>query len=276
MASFSPAPSAPPAVSAENSLFLFELIVCDLHWSAIQTGALGMMASAAVAATNSQGFKLSRHLAYDDFSVTRLALRFAVGIDLSNEQRNLLDRTYADLQQTVAHLKPFMTQDTLTPVQRELMRRLLPGLRRVALAAAETIERIEPLYRMRLDPGFAFDAAVIRKFLARAARGERDEFGVDGVLRLPQLRQRRKSPRLPIERPCRLALPVGEVAAVLLDVSREGVGLRSQSAVSLGQRVAVVIGARRLEANVARVEGDLVGLHLARPLQLSDPLFKAG
>jgi len=119
------------------------------------------------------------------------------------------------------------------------------------------------------------DAAVIRQFLARAARGERGEVAADGSVRLPPLRQRRKSPRLSVNRPCLLALPGGEVDATLVDVSREGLGLRCESPVSQGQRVAVVIGGRRLDANVARVERDLVGLRLTRPLQLSDPLFKS-
>jgi hypothetical protein len=276
MASLSPAPADRSTISAANSLFLFELIVGDFHWSAVQVGALAIMASAAAGIENGPGFKLIRHLAHDDSSVMRLALRFAVGADLSADLRNQLDRMYADIQQPVAQLRPFMTLDSLSPAQRDLMRRQLPGLRRIALAAAELIGRIEPLYRTRIHPNFVTDAATIQQFLARAARGERVEVGADCSVRLPQLRQRRKSPRLSIDTPCLLALPGGDVDARLVDVSREGLGLRCESPVSSGQRVAVAIGGRRLEAVVARVEGDLIGVRLTRPLQLSDPLFKVG
>ena len=276
MASLSPAPPVGVTISAANSLFLFELIVGDFHHSALRVGALAMMASAAVAVEEGPGFKLIRHFAQDDAGVLRLALRFAVGADLSAQLRNQLDRTYADIQQTVAQLKPFLALDTLSPSQRNLLRRLLPNLRRVAMAAAETISRIEPLYRTRISLDFVQDAAVIRQFLARASQGDRADVGRDGALRLPQIRQIRKSPRLSVNRPCLLALPGGEVDARLVDVSREGLGLRCDSPVSIDQRVAVVIGGRQIEVTVARVEGDLIGLQLAQALQLSDPLFRNG
>lgn len=276
MASLSPAPPVRATILAENSLLLFELIVGDLHWSAMQVGAVAMMASAAVADENKAGFALIHHLILDDAHVMRLALRFAVGPDLSPDHRNRLDRTYADIQQAMAQLKSYTRLESLNPLQLGLIRRLLPDLRRVALRTAETISQVEPLYRTRIKPDFASDAAIIRQFLGRAARGERGEVAHDGSVRLPPLRQRRKSPRLSVQRPCWLALPGGEVEATLVNVSRESLGLRCQTQVSRDQRVVVVIDDRRLEATVLRVEGEWIGLRLARPLLICDPLFMTG
>jgi hypothetical protein len=134
---------------------------------------------------------------------------------------------------------------------------------------------IEPILRAHLSPDYLEDNATAREFLGRAARGDATAIDRFGVLSLPKFKQRRRSPRVPANRPCRIVFSGGEAEAMLLDVSRDGLGILCKAALTEAQPVAVFVDSRRLEAVVARRQGEHVGLTLKLPLGFTDPLFLA-
>ena len=269
----SPGEAAPAPLA--NGAFLFEMIVADLHWTGLQIAALSMMASACAAPGAAFSLHSCRHLAYDDTRVMQLALRYGEDAGLPLELRRKLDRLYADLSEIQKQIAPFVAAASLSATQRAQLPRIAPGLRKLALAAAEALGALEAPARGRLDGNYAEDSQTIRQFLARAARGDTGEIDRFGVLTTPRLKQRRQSPRAPVDRPCRLLTGKGEFEARLVDVSREGLGLACAAALAAGDAVAVMVGARRLEATVVRRQGEHVGLTLRRPLAFTDPLFRA-
>jgi hypothetical protein len=279
---FGPAadPAGPPRAeskeSAANGKFLFEMIVADLQWTALQAASFCIIATACAAPDCRFSLRACRHFAYDDTRVMRLALRYADEVGLPSEARTLLDRLYGDLSDLQKLMGPLIDAVTLSPSQRERLQRALPTLRNVAHAAAGALSLLEPAVRARLHPNYVDDGAAIRQYLARAARGALTDIDRLGVLTTPRLKQRRQSPRLQVNKPCRLALATAEFEAVLVDVSRKGLGLVCKAELAEKQRVVVLIAGRRLDAVVARKQGQQIGLTLTKPLAFTDPLFQAG
>lgn len=273
------AEESPPGGSgspAANGKFLFEMIVADLHWSSVQVATLCMMAAACTAPEARFSLRSCRHIAYDDTRVMRLALRYSEDVGVSAEIRQKLEKLYADLAVMQKQILPFVDSLKLSPAQRDQLQRLLPSIRRIALAAADALSRLDASSRARLHSNYADDGATIRQFLGRAARGDLGEIDRFGVLTTPPIKQRRTSPRVATNIRCRLALAQGDVEATIIDVSRKGLGLACQTTLNDQQEIAVLIGARRLEGVVARIQGRQIGLTLRTPLAFNDPLFQAG
>ena len=277
-AAVSSPPIAPKTESGDraNGKFLFEMIVADLHWICLHVATLCMMAAACVAPGAQFSLRSCRHIAYDDSRVMQLALRFGEDVGLSAEMRPKLHRFYADLAEMQKQILPFVEPQKLSSAQRDQLQRLLPSVRRIALAAADALARLDEVSRARLHSNYHEDGATIRQFLGRAAQGELGEVDRFGVLTPPRIKQRRHSPRVAVNIACRLALVQGEVEATIVDVSREGLGLTCVASLQEKQPVTLWVGDRRLEGVVARVQGRQIGLTLRRPLGFTDPLFQAG
>jgi len=268
--------SAGQGLSPANPAYLLELIVADLHWSTLQVGSLVLMAGVCAGPGATLNLHTSRHLVYDDTKVMRLALRYGEGAGLPTSLRNSLDLLYAQIGGLQVQLAPFAAAATLSAGQREQLGRLMPSLRKVAVLAAERLSEMESFGRTALRPEYAADSAAIRQYLSRAARGDFGDINRYGVLTPPRLNQRRQSPRVSVNRRCRIVSPAGEFDATLLDASRSGLGISCDAPLGLGMALTVVVGERRLEASVQRRDGRQAGLSLKRSLPVDDPLFKAG
>ena len=261
---------------AANPRYLLELIVADLHWSALQVGSLVIMAGACAAPGSQVSLHTSRHLVYDDTRVMRLALRYAENAGLPPALREGLDKLYIDIGELQTKLAPFAAPATLSASQREQLGRLMVSFRKIMACAAERLGEVETFGRTALRGEYGADSATLRQFLGRAARGDLSDVNRYGVLTPPRLSQRRQSPRLGVSHPCRLLSPLGEFSAVIVDVSRSGLGLSCDAGLAVGAAVTVVIGARRLDGTVQRREGRQIGLSLKRALPIDDPLFRVG
>jgi len=264
------------ASAVANPKFLLELIVADLHWSALEIGALTLMTAAAAARGSTIELRFCRHLVYDDTRVMRLALRYGADAGLSDDVRRKLDRLYADIGEAMKPLASFVQTNSLTAGQRDQLQRVLPVLRKVAQTAGEGLAAIESVTRAALNSDYSEDSLVIRRFLERAGRGDLVDIDSTGVLVPPRLKQRRQSPRAKVSRPCRLVSSAGEFAAEIADASREGLGLVCNAPLALGETVTVRVDGRQLAATVKRLDGSQIGLLLKQSLPLGDPLFTGG
>jgi hypothetical protein len=131
--------------------------------------------------------------------------------------------------------------------------------------------------RRRLPAAYDEDGRALIAFLGEAAKGDTRRVGRAGEIELPRLRQRRSSPRAAVRHACALLLPEGRVAAEIEDVSRNGLGLRCQERLRVGQEVVVELeSGRKLTGVVARANGEQAGLKLSGPLPSNDPLFARG
>ena len=263
------------ATAAADPKFLLELIVADLHWSALELGSLALMTAAAATRGSTVELRFCRHLVYDDTRVMRLALRYGADAGLAEDIRRKLDRLYADIGEALKPITAFVQSKALTAGQRDQLQRVLPVLRRVVQTAGECLAAVEGVTRSTLARDYSDDSLVIRQFLDRAARGDLGDVR-DGVLVAPRLKQRRQSPRAKVSRPCRLVTAAGEFAAEIVDASREGLGLVCKAPLGQGDAVTVRIDGRQLAATVKRLDGSQVGLLLRQSLPIGDPLFMGG
>jgi hypothetical protein len=272
--------AAPPLAEnrppVANAKFLFEMILADLHWSSLQVATLCMMSAACAAPDAKFSLRSCRHIAYDDSRVMRLALRYSEDVGLGADFGQRLDRLYAELAGMQKQILPFLDPVNLSPAQRDQLHRLLPSMRKIASAAADALARLDTMTRARLHSNYVDDAVTIRQFLSRAAKGEIGEIDRFGVLTTPPIKQRRHSPRAPTNVACRLVHAQGEAEAAITDVSLHGLGLTCQAALQEEQAIAVLVGERRLEGQVARIQGRQIGLTLRKSLAFTDPLFQAG
>jgi PilZ domain len=270
-----PAASFPSAVTSTDGGFLSEMIVSELHWSAMQVAILCVLVNACLAHGVRNSCRSLRHLAHDDTRAARLALRYGETAGLSAEVAGRIDQFYAELGEMQTQLGPVVAAAAPEAGYDERLPRLLPPLRRLSVAAAAALGDIEPLVRARLDATYLNDSRVIRAFLARAARGDLSDVDGAGAVTPPALQQRRQAPRAPVRKRCKLAVAGVEFDAEIADVSRDGLGIACRAAVGAQQEVEVVLGGRRLPAIVMRRNGERIGVRLKRPLAVTDPLFAA-
>jgi PilZ domain len=271
-----PAPAQSSGFGA-NPDFLFEMIVAELQWTSMQLAALCVMATVAAAAGSRWSLRSCRHIVHDDTGVMRLALRYSAEIGVPADLQRGLDKFYVELSDLQKRIAPLIEADTLSSVQRDQLQRLLPPMRKLAATAANELAKLEPMIRERLDVNYLEDNLTIRRFAERAAKGDTADVDRFGVVNTPRLKQRRQSPRVTVARRCRLKVAEGEFEAELVDVSREGLGVKSDAPTAERQPVLVLLdGGRRLEATVARRMGRQIGLLLTTRLSFTDPLFQGG
>jgi hypothetical protein len=254
--------------------FLFEMLVADLNWTSVQIGMLCIMAAACAARGGRNSLRALRHVAHDDTRVVRLALRYGENAGLPGALERKLDTFYADLSVMQTQIAPLVGVVALSRAQLDKISRLLPSIRRVVLAASDALREVEPFARARLHPNYVHDSNVIREFLGRAARGELSDVDPKGVVNPPALSQRRQSPRVSVNKPCRIACDGEEFDAVLVDISRDGLGLLCRTPLAEKQAVEALVDGRRLAAVVARRNGERLGLSLTKPLTFNDPLYR--
>jgi len=260
-----------------NPDFLFEMIVAELQWTSMQLAALCVMATIAAPAGSRWSLRSCRHIIHDDTGVMRLALRYSSEIGVSADLQGGLDKFYADLSDLQKRISPLIAANTLSSNQRDQLQRLLPPMRKLAAAAAGELAKLEQIVRGRLDSNYLEDNLTIRRFAERAAKGDTADVDRFGVVNTPRLKQRRQSPRVTVARRCRLIVAEREYEAELIDVSREGLGVKCDAPAAEKQPVVVLLDdGRRLDAMVARRTGRQIGLLLTQRLGFTDPLFQAG
>ena len=260
-----------------NPDFLLESIVCDLHWSTLHIGAIGALIGARLKSEAEWTLRPYRHLFHDDSRIMQLALRYCEEIRIDASVGGAISRLY----QTTSIVK----LSTLPAVQMaksyngaeiQLLRQSAPKWRQLGLDAIQCLTSLEAQSKGRLAPQYSDDTRTLCRFLAESARDASGHVSAFGEVRLPELSQRRHSPRVGVNTACRIVIDGAPFAAVLEDVSRDGLGLRSQRPVTEGMRLDVELrDGRRLAGTVVRQRGEQVGLTLARSLASDDPLFRA-
>jgi hypothetical protein len=267
---------ASPA-AAFNAGFLREMIVCETHWCAMQIATLALMTSVTSRPGGAQELRSCRHLLHDDMSAMLLALRYAGEVGLSPDDVAKLSALYRGVGAARKSLAPLAEPVALSQSQRILVKSQSANWRRLAAEALVAISQVEASTRQHLNGLYAQDSETLRQYLRRAADGDLSDVDGSGVVHPPELKQRRRSPRIPLDQDCELILPTGTFPAKLRDVSREGLSVLSQQPLGRGQKIVVQLAdGRKLDGFVVRAQGGKVGVSLSRPLATTDPLLRPG
>jgi len=258
-----------------DSDYLFETLVCDVHSCAMQIGVIATMLNASQKPDLIGGLRSCRHMLHDDSKIMTLALRYGSEAGLSPGLAAKLDRLYTGVGGAKRRIAPLLAAKDAAAGQLRLLQTCSQDWRRLAEEASTAVAELSALGKDRLEALYGEDGVTLRLFLSEAARGDDERVSPGGVIHLPNLRQRRQNPRRSHDAPCTILLPTGSAPAQLQDVSLNGLGIVCKAPLAERQVVCVVLeDGRRLEAVVARRQGNNVGLALRKPLGSADPLFR--
>ncbi|MGO9741716.1 MAG: PilZ domain-containing protein [Roseiarcus sp.] len=268
-------PSSSEFAFGVNGDFLLETIACDVHWSAMQTAMIAIMLSASSRPETRLTLRSCRHLLFDDTKITLLALRYAPEIGLEPQAAAEVAAYYTALGAAKRRLAPVLETRSRSGSNLESLRAHIEAWRRLAASAAKAVSRLQTATRGRLAARYAKDANILKPFLEQAANGDTRSVDSTGIIQPPRLEQRRRAARVAQGVACTLSLTSGNYAAVLDDVSREGLGVTCPQPIAKGERATVLLAnGRKLGAIAVRRNGAHIGLELVEKLPASDPLFR--
>jgi hypothetical protein len=255
---------------------VLETIVSGLHWSVLHIGTIATLANACFQRKADWTLWPSRHLVRDNSKMMQAPLRYCADIGLTAEIGGDLTRLYERLSEVKARTNPLMTSaSSYTSSEHQLLGQVQVKWRQLCLNAMHIMHDLKPEVKQRLVPQYSEDGQALVSFLMEAASGNTKRVSAQGEISPPTLRQRRHTPRVQLQLPCRLALPGLTLPATLFDVSQEGVGVICNHPLLDRQAVSVELNdGRVLKAIVVRRDGDRNGLLLSRPLASGDPLFR--
>ena len=269
--------AAETAASHFDPDFLLESIVCDLHWSTLHIGAIASLIGARLKSEADWTLRPYRHLFHDDSKIMQLALRYCEEIRIGAPVGGAISRLY----QTTSILK----LSTLPAVQASriygaaeihLLKQMQPKWRQLTLDSIQCLTSLEGQSKGRVAAQYSDDTRTLGRFLSESVRDPASQVSGYGEVILPELRQRRHSPRVSVNLPCRLIIDGVPVSAILEDVSRDGLGLRCARVMAEGTPLNIELAdGRRMAGTVVRQRGEQFGLTLARSLASDDPLFGA-
>ncbi len=252
--------------SEANIDFLLETMASDLHLHAIHIATLAAIVNAATRPGGAALLRSSRHLLGDDAKAMLLALKYGANLGLATALIARLGALYACAADAKVALAAIVAARAGAPTQEKLLAQSAQW-RRVAVDTLKAVEMFHETAKSRLNAIYAGDARVVREALQRAADGDPRLIDASGVSRLPQLSQRRQSPRLAVERSCTIHLPGGAVQARVEDLSREGLGIVCAHPLAERQQLKITLDdGTVVEAIVARARGSSYGLSLRQPL----------
>jgi hypothetical protein len=269
--------AAPAPAATFNAGFLLEMIVCEAHWCVMQVATIAILSSACARPEATYSLRSCRYLLHNDVAIMLLALRYGDEIGLRADDVAKLAGLYRGVAEAQKSLLPMTALPVLSATQRNALKSHAAVWRRLAAQAGTAIAQIEASTRARLNGYYHKDAETLRHYLRRAADGDMSDVDASGVVRTPELTQRRKSPRVAIDGTCVLILPTGSIRARLNDVSLNGLSVTAEQPLEARQKLVVALeDGRKLEAVVVRRQGAKAGLSLRHSLKATDPLFRSG
>lgn len=139
--------------------------------------------------------------------------------------------------------------------------------RRVAVRALTLVDKLETMFAAKLPEPFPTRAALAVDLLAAVCRGEAPCVGPSGKLSLPAPFERRTALRSQSGRYAHFLMRDGVQRAVVLDVSRQGVGVLGLSNIDRGDRLTLLAGPG-LEATgeIVWLDEGQVGVKFDQPL----------
>ena len=250
-------------------------LVNDVHWSLMHIGALTIVIGAAAARQTPGVLKPWRHLVNSDDAAIMLALRYGQQLGLSQASvkslSSLLDQFAQEKRRLAARLP---TGGVKEPEGAANLASFAQAWRALANVARGALSAIRGLTATLEEPEYAADATLIDAFLLEAAKGELKRYYAAAGFELPQLQQRRSSPRVRQSRPCKIMLAGRAHEGSLIDLSREGLGLSTTAVAPIGARLEILLaGGRKLEGVVVRASRGQLGVRLDRALSPEDPLW---
>jgi hypothetical protein len=261
-----------PVINAE---FMLESLVCDFQWTALAVGTVTHILNAWGQAGTEWTPRSCRHLLHDDHQVILLSLRFASDMGLPNDTAVAIGDFHEKLARAKAQCAPLiqMASQSRRP-ERHRLTELTAPWKAYSRSASALLSGIQSKVGDCLPREYDQNARVLARFLEEAAQGRFDRVNPKGDIQLPELAQRRRSVRVPVNMSCSALASGSAWPAALKDVSKTGLRFSTDGPVAEQQRLTIALpDQRRLSGTVVWKKGDLHGLALATPISSRDPLL---
>lgn len=268
-------PSAPAKPLSGNALF--EALICDLHWTALQIGGCACIMNSCVA----RGCGVIPNSCRNQFPVdstiisaalintNELAADIAVVARIKQMVRDLSDARKA----TEPYVGTDMKVGSPIPTYRAITQ-LAAVWRRLCEETLGIVNDLEPDARWRLNGVYTENVLTLNRFLKAAAAGKHDSVDAHGEIALPILPQRRRHARFALLQNCKVTARGVTYPAFAEDISIQGMGISCKGALRLKELVSIELQmGRRFQGTVVWGKGGDYGVQFSAALAKTDPLI---
>ncbi len=256
---------------------LFEALICEFHWSALQIGGITGCMNASLAFEQTWMLRSCSNLVPVESPVIKAALGAWQEIGLSEEITSSLRKIYFNLSDAKNLALPLIEQAGVFSGPRISLTKLeqITALwRKLAEDCKTAVARLEPETRWRFNGIYTGNALVLGKFLQDALSGGFGCVNQYGEVAIPVLPQRRKTPRYVLLQPCRISDKSGGSIALARDISKNSIGLDCERDFPLKERVLVELrNGRTMRGTVTWFHKKKVSVQFDEPLSDDDPLI---
>lgn len=255
----------PPAAAGFDAQHLLESVVTDLHFSALQIGLIAILLAKCTREPGEWTMYPWRNVCQSDAPTMLLGLKYREQIAVRSSTADAIGKLYRDrdLHARRSH-SLFSIRRAYDGEERAALAELGVGwcalsadaMRALSLLAEDTVGR--------LGPHYAGNDRIIDGVLKEAVSRDTSRVSLTGVIELPALTQRRRQPRINVNKPCRIAFAGREFDAMLLDVTRTGAGIVCRHRLAVDQSLTLLLpDGSRTTAKVVWRREDRYGLQLA-------------
>jgi len=274
-----PQRSTAPAKGPIEGNALFEALVCEFHWTALQIGAISCCMNASLALGRTWMLRACSNLVPVESPVVKLALRSWHDIGLPRELAAGIGRIYFDLADAKKLALPLISNAGVFVGPRiplAKLEQITAVWRRLAEDCNDAVQELEPETRWRLNGLFTGNTLVLGRFMKEAMAGHFSCVNHYGEVALPLLPQRRRTQRFALLQPCKVMCQGNTSIAFARDISKTGIGLNCERNFKLREVVLVELrSGRKMMGIVAWSKDGKVGVQFDNALPDDDPLISA-
>ena len=258
---------------------LFEALVCEIHWAALQIGGITCIMNACM----ERGMAIIPNSCRNQFPVEPPVVFAALSVwddfGIAKTLGTRIELLYKQLAHARSSTEPFIGSQyagalNLLPLQ--TVAQLTALWRGLAADANDVVNTLEPEVRWRIGGLYSENSIMLNRFLKDAVQGKNDCVDVQGEVILPVLPQRRKAQRFALQQPCKIAVRGKILAAFGNDVSMYGMGLACEFPFKLKEPIFIETKTgRRFKGVVAWSNGTRLGVQFDAALERTDPLISS-
>jgi hypothetical protein len=268
-------PASPSSPTEGNALF--EALVCDFHWTALEIGAITCCMNASLISGQTWMLRSCRNLVPIQSALVKLALSSWQNTGLPRGLASEISSLYLNLTDAKALALPLINSAGVFVEPRISLQRLeqiTAVWRKLAEDCHGTVQTLEPETRWRLNGLYTANTLVLGRFLKDAIAGRRSCINQFGEVALPVLPQRRRTRRYTLLQPCKVHTRNGTIVAMARDISKIGVDLECNREFKLKDPVTLELrSGRNMKGIVVWYKTGKVGVQFDDPLADDDPLI---
>lgn len=256
---------------------LFEALVCEFHWTALQIGAIASCMNASLASERTWMLRSCSNLLPVESPIVKVALRSWKDIGLSGKLAESISKIYFDLSDAKTQARPLISRAGAfggPDISLAKLEQIIALWRKLAEDCKTAVQCLEPETRWRLGGLYTGNALTLGKFLKEAMSGSYACVNQFGEVAIPVLPQRRKAPRYVLLQPCKVSTQGSTSIAFARDISKNSIDLDCEHDFKSKERILVELrNGRKIKGIVAWSQKKKVVVQFDEALSDGDPLI---